>query len=46
MVKACGNHSANCGYRFGKLCKKPKEFKCKYILKWFEHHQNEERSCK
>jgi len=32
-MKACGNHKVKCGYRYDlKLCKKPKEFKCKFIL--------------
>ena len=33
-MKSCGNTKVKCGYRYNRiLCKKPKEFKCKDILK-------------
>lgn len=31
-MKACGNHSVKCGYREGKHCRRPRDFKCSYIL--------------
>ena len=36
-MKSCGNLKAKCGYRYKlKMCKKPKEFKCKDVIRKME----------